>query len=365
MPRPRLLLTMGDAAGVGPELLAAALADPALHAVCRPAVVGDAGLLRRAAGVRVLALRIKEVNNLAAALDAGDPGPGVVLCHDPTAGAARGVTPGEVSGVAGKAAADWLRRAAEICLAGGADGVVTAPLNKVALAAGGETHPGHTEILAEVCGRAAGRNLDVRMCLHLPPGRETRGPDGLTVAHATLHTGLRSAVDGLTRERVGGTIRLLDDFLARLGTARRRIGVCALNPHGGEGGLFGTEEEETIRPAADAARAAGIDAVGPLPADTLFRRAVDGEFDAVAAMYHDQGHIPLRLIGWGRAVNVTLGLPIVRTSPSHGTAFDIAWRGVADPAAFMGAVTVAAELANAKLAAGRQPAAREPDALAR
>ena len=344
MTRPRLLLTMGDAAGVGPELLAAALADPALHAVCRPAVVGDADLLRRAAGLRMLALRVKEVPDLAAAFGPGGEDPGLVLCRDPTRGAARGVEPGEVSGAAGKAAADWLRHAADVCLAGAADGVVTAPLNKAALAAGGESRPGHTEILADRCGEVRGETLDVRMCLHLPPGPETKGAAGLTVAHATLHTGLAEAIAELSRERVEGTVRLLDDFLAKLGASRRRIGVCALNPHGGEGGLFGTEEEETIAPAADACRAAGLDVVGPLPADTLFRRAVAGEFDAVAAMYHDQGHIPLRLIGWGRAVNVTLGLPIVRTSPSHGTAFDIAWRGVADPAALLGAVKVAAEL---------------------
>ena len=347
MPRPRLLLTMGDAAGVGPDVVAAALADPVLHAACRPAVVGDPDLLRRAAGLRTLALRVRAVSDLAAALAAGDGDePGVVLCRDPTGGAARGVTPGEVSGAAGKAAADWLRHAADVCLAGGADGVVTAPLNKAALAAGGETRPGHTEILADRCGEFLGRPVDVRMCLHLPPGPETGGAAGLTVAHATLHTGLADAIRELSGERVEGTVRLLDDFLARLHAPRRRIGVCALNPHGGEGGLFGTEEEETIGPAADACRAAGVDAVGPLPADTLFRRAVAGEFDAVAAMYHDQGHIPLRLIGWGTAVNVTLGLPIVRTSPSHGTAFDIAWRGVADPAAMLGAVRVAAELAD-------------------
>ena len=352
---------MGDAAGVGPELLAAALVDPAVRALCRPAVVGDAHLLRRAAGLRQLALRVREVNDPAAAFAPGADEPGLAACLDPTGGAARHVRPGEVSGAAGRAAADWLRHAAALCCAGDADGIVTAPLNKAALAAGGEVHPGHTEVLAEVCSRHAGRDLDVRMCLHVPPapgvpGLENLGAAGLTVAHATLHEGLASAIRNLSPDRVAGTVRLLDGFLTKLGAARRRVGVCALNPHGGEGGLFGAEEADTIAPAADACRAAGVDAVGPLPADTLFRRAVAGEFDAVAAMYHDQGHIPLRLVGWGRAVNVTLGLPIVRTSPSHGTAFDIAWRGVADPAAMVGAVRVAAELA------GSQPEASARDA---
>ncbi|MEM9702637.1 MAG: 4-hydroxythreonine-4-phosphate dehydrogenase PdxA, partial [Planctomycetota bacterium] len=235
------------------------------------------------------------------------------------------------------------------CLSGGADGVVTAPLNKAALAAAGLNFPGHTEILAARCG-GTGAPLDVRMTLHLPPGPQNSadfplGPAGLTVAHATLHTSVESVPGLLTTERIVGTGRLLDSFLKRIDAPRRRIGICALNPHGGENGLFGRDEEEVIAPAVRRLREAGLDAHGPTPADTLFRHAAAGQFDAVAAMYHDQGHIALRLIGWGRAVNVTLGLPIVRTSPSHGTAFDIAWQGVADPAGMIGAVRVAASLA--------------------
>ena len=344
--RPRLLLTLGDAAGVGPEVAAAALADPAVHAACRPAVVGDPGALRRAAhlvGVRAPIQEVKDAADLFA--DPGGEGDGV-RCFDPTGGAAADVPFGEVAAAAGRAAADWLLAAADLCLSGAADGVVTAPLNKAALAAAGVRHPGHTEILAERCGVK-----EVRMTLHLPPGPANSrdfplGPAGLTVAHVTLHTSVASVPGLLTTDRVADTVRLLDRFLVRIAAPRRRIGVCALNPHGGEGGLFGAEEEETILPAVRRCEAEGLDVHGPLPADTLFRRAAAGEFDAVAAIYHDQGHIALRLIGWGRAVNVTLGLPIVRTSPSHGTAFDLAGTGRAEPGGMIGAVLVAARLAS-------------------
>ena len=281
MPPPRLLLTLGDAAGVGPEVTAAALADPSVPNLCRPAVVGDPALLRRAADVVNVRLTVEEVTGLTDWPDAAEPG--AVRCWDPTGGAAANVPPGAVSAAAGRAARDWLLAAADLCLAGHADGVVTAPLNKAALAAGGVPHPGHTEILAERCGPRPGEPVDVRMTLHLPPGPGLAGGNGLTVAHVTLHTSLASVPGLLTRARVAGTARLLDRFLARIGATRRRVGVCALNPHAGEGGLFGTEEEETIAPAVADARAAGIDCHGPLPADTLVRRAVAGEFDASPA----------------------------------------------------------------------------------
>ena len=347
MTRPRLLLTLGDAAGVGPEVTAAALADRAVRALCRPAVVGDPAVLRRAAELVGAQVPVEEVKNPAdlfagpdGSADAGD----AVRCFDPTGGLAAGVPAGEVNPAAGRAAHDWLLAAADLCLAGAADGVVTAPLNKAALAAAGVPHPGHTEILAERCGVP-----DVRMTLHLPHGPGVPNPHGLTVAHVTLHTSLASVPGLLTAGRVAETVRLLDRFLVRLDAPRRRVGVCALNPHGGEGGLFGAEEEETIAPAVARVKREGLDAAGPIPADTLFRRAAAGEFEAVAAMYHDQGHIALRLIGWGRAVNVTLGLPIVRTSPSHGTAFDIARTGAADPQGMVGAVEVAARLVSREI----------------
>lgn len=183
------------------------------------------------------------------------------------------------------------------------------------------------------------------MMLYLPPGDVARGPWGLSVAHATLHTSIASVPGLLTQERVEETIRLIDRFLRDVGCPEPRVGVCALNPHAGEEGLFGDEEARIIAPAIAAVRECGIVATGPYPADTLLKRAADGEFDGVAAMYHDQGHIALKLLAFGRAVNVTLGLPIVRTSPSHGTAFDIAGRNLADPAGMIAAIRTAAMLA--------------------
>jgi 4-hydroxythreonine-4-phosphate dehydrogenase len=183
------------------------------------------------------------------------------------------------------------------------------------------------------------------MMLYLPPGERIHSAHGLGVAHVTLHTSIRSVPGLLSRDAIREKIGLIAQFLHDIGCPRPRIGVCALNPHAGEEGLFGNEEQELIAPAVLSAAESGIDARGPLPADTLLKRAVAGEFDGVVAMYHDQGHIALKLIGFDRAVNITLGLPIVRTSPSHGTAFDIAWQGKADAEGMIGAIEIAARLA--------------------
>ena len=248
-----------------------------------------------------------------------------------------------IDGRAGRGAYDYLVAATRAALAGEIDAITTAPLNKAALHAGGIDFPGHTEILAHECGVA-----EFAMMLYLPPGPEVRSPHGLGVAHVTLHTSIRSVPGLLTTDRIRETIELIDRFMRRIGCPAPRVGVCALNPHAGEGGLFGTEEADVIAPAVAAARQGGTAAAGPFPADTLLRRAVFGEFDGVAAMYHDQGHIALKLIGFERAVNVTLGLPIVRTSPSHGTAFDIAWQGQASCEGLVEAARVAAALAKSR-----------------
>ncbi|WP_171186254.1 4-hydroxythreonine-4-phosphate dehydrogenase PdxA, partial [Alienimonas chondri] len=236
MSLPRLLLTLGDVAGVGPEVVAAAVADPRTAACCRPAVIGDAAILARAAGVSgAERISVEEVPSRASLFDGPQH---AIRCFDPTGGVARDVPPGLVSADAGRAAHDWLTTAADLCLAGDADGIVTAPLNKAALAAAGVKHPGHTEILAERCGPRPGEPVEVRMTLHLPPGPANSadfplGPDGLTVAHVTLHTSIASVPGLLTSDGVIGTARLLDRFLTRIDARRRRIGVCALNPHGG------------------------------------------------------------------------------------------------------------------------------------
>ncbi len=247
------------------------------------------------------------------------------------AGDARAVRPGQLSGEAGAAAVAAVRRAVELIQARTYDGLVTAPINKEALRLAGFTWPGHTELLADLAGAA-----DVRMLLVADP---------LRVVHVTTHRSLRSAIEAVTRERVLRTIEMGAEGVGRLGVGRPRVAVAGLNPHAGEGGLFGDEELREIGPAVEAARAAGIDASGPWPPDTLFWRARGGEFDLVVAMYHDQGHIPVKLSGFDEGVNVTLGLPFPRASVDHGTAFDIAGRGIARWQSMAAAIRVGARLA--------------------
>jgi 4-hydroxythreonine-4-phosphate dehydrogenase len=348
--RPRLALTMGDVAGIGPEIIARALVEGDLHAICRPIVVGHPELLRRA---------LEQIGRPGAIVPVDPPFDAlpdhVISCWNPAGDEVCSVMPGVVQPAAGRAAYDYVVAAARSALRGDVEAITTAPLHKEALNLAGVPYPGHTEILAAECGVR-----EVAMMLYLPPGFAVRGPRGLGVAHVTLHTSLRSVPDLLTTPRVVDTIRLLHGFLQRLEPPSEapappqslrkppHIGVCALNPHAGEHGLFGDEEDRLIAPAVAAARNLGLQAVGPVPADALLRRAVAGEFDGVAAMYHDQGHIALKLIGWDLAVNVTLGLPIVRTSPSHGTAFDIAGQGRARAEGFLNAARVACQLARTR-----------------
>ena len=332
---PRIALTLGDVAGIGPEVVARSLLDERLRDCCRPLVVGHPDVLRRALSLIGATPAIRDVGSIDD-VDWSSPG---ISCWNPSASDAASVPPGQIDERAGRAAYDYLVASTRAALRGGIEAITTAPLNKAALHAAGLDYPGHTEILAHECGVA-----EFAMMLYLPPGEPLRGPHGLGVAHVTLHTSIRSVPGLLSTPHISETIQLVDGFLKRIGCRAPRVGVCALNPHGGEGGLFGDEEATLIAPAVEAARRLGINATGPIPADALLRRAVHGEFDGVAAMYHDQGHIALKLIGFERAVNVTLGLPIVRTSPSHGTAFDIAWQGTARAEGFLEAVRTAAML---------------------
>lgn len=333
--RPRLGITVGDVAGVGPEIIVRALAEPAVRDRIDPVVFGPAEVLQRAAALVGSSLRFRRVSDTSVRPDDG------IACIDSSGVDASTIRPGVVDPRAGEIAYQSLRSAIDAALDGEIDGIVTAPLNKLALHQAGHDVPGHTEILAEACGVR-----EVAMMLYLPPGPTVAAPHGLGVAHVTLHTSVASVPGLLTGERIEATIRLIDGFMRRLGCASPRIGVCAFNPHGGEGGLFGNEEQTIIGPAVAHARSGdGVDAQGPFPADTLLARAIAGEFDGVAAMYHDQGHIALKLIAFHRAVNVTLGLPIIRTSPTQGTAFDIAWQGKADPTGMKAAIQTAVRLA--------------------
>lgn len=332
--QPRIALTLGDVAGIGPEIVARCCLDERLREVARPLVVGDPQVLGRALE---LIGHAQEFRILDALEEVESDGP--LCCWNPCGWDLSSVAPGRVQPLAGKAAYECLVAATASALTGHCDAIVTAPLSKAALHLAGHDYPGHTEILAQECGVR-----EVAMMLYLPPNPSPRSQRGLGVAHVTLHTSLRSVPELLTVERITETARLLNSFMQRVGCESPRIAVCALNPHGGEAGLFGVEEDLLIEPAVESLRRE-LEITGPLPADTLLKRAVDGEFDGVVAMYHDQGHIALKLLAFHRAVNVTLGLPIVRTSPSHGTAFDIAWQGRADHQGLFAAVEVAARLA--------------------
>jgi 4-hydroxythreonine-4-phosphate dehydrogenase len=351
--RPLVGLTMGDIAGIGPEVIARGWLDPQLHDLARPLVVGDPAILERALSLLGSHTHIR-VQTVANPEDA-DPSPRVIPClaAAATVGDLSQVAPGTVDARAGRAAYEFLTTAARLALDGRIDAITTLPLNKLALHQSGVNHPGHTEILAEFCGVA-----DHAMMLYLETNAPTAGTspapvgrrgNGLGVVHVTLHIALRRVFELLTTQEVVSKIRLADRAMRPLtGGLPPRIAVSALNPHAGEDGLFGDEEQSIIGPAVELGRRDGIDVAGPFPNDTLFYHALAGAYDAVVAMYHDQGHIALKTAGFDRAVNVTLGLPIVRTSVAHGTAFDIAWKGLADPSSLIAAVRVAARIVAGK-----------------
>jgi len=322
---PRLLITMGDVAGIGPEIIARAW--PELTKMCRPIVVGSRFWLERALELvdsRAVARTVTHTDQASASA-------GEIPCLEGSEQDLRQVPVGKVTAEGGQAAYDFLCAAIDRTRKGAADGIVTAPLHKEGLRAAGLSYPGHTEILAERTG-----TRQFAMLLYC---------DGLAVAHVTLHMALRDVFRHLTQDAVAEKIRLLDDMMGRLLDRQPRLGVAALNPHASDGGLFGDEEETIIAPAVRATRAEGAEVSGPWPSDTLFVRARRGEFDGIVAMYHDQGHIALKLLGGTRAVNISAGLPIVRTSVAHGTAYDIAGRGIADATGLIEAAGVAARLA--------------------
>ena len=309
--RPRLAVTVGDPAGIGPEVVLKALAAeerPEAEVIVYGPVVS---LLDRARRFR---LRMPQ--------DLGARMVDVALEGE--------LALGRASEAGGRAAAGAVLGAARDALAGRVDAVVTAPLNKESLAAAGYAWPGHTEMLAEVTA-----SRDVAMMFV---------GGGLRVALLTIHRSLRSVPDAVSFEEVRRVVRLVHRELPRLGAGRRRIGVCGVNPHAGEGGLFGSEEKDVIAPAVASLRGEGIEVAGPFPADSLFVRAVRGEFDAVVAAYHDQGLVPVKLLAFGHAVNVTLGLPFVRTSVDHGTGFDIVEKGTADARSLREAMKLAVQL---------------------
>lgn len=302
-------------------------------------VAGHPEIVRRAIALLKLPIEVQSIDDPANA----EPSPTKLPCLNVLTQDAVDTPPGHVDARGGQAAYDALVAVTDLALVGQVDAIVTAPLHKEALAAAGHNYPGHTELLAARCGVER-----FAMMLFLASGGRVLGPAGLGVAHVTLHMALRDVFAHLDIDAIVSAARLLADMMQRLGARPARLGVAALNPHASDGGLFGDEEARIIAPAVERGRSSGLHLTGPLPADTLLVRAAAGEFDGVVAMYHDQGHIALKLLGWKRAVNVTLGLPIVRTSVAHGTAFDIAWRGVADPSSMVEAVRVAGQLARTR-----------------
>jgi 4-hydroxythreonine-4-phosphate dehydrogenase len=336
MAKPLIAITLGDPAGVGPEIIAGVWPESVIHEWCRPMVVGNPAVLRRAAELWRTGISVVVIDSP----EQAEPSSDVIPCLACGSDDAALVPPGEIDARGGQAAYDALVTAARLAKDGRVQAITTAPLHKEALRRAGHNYPGHTELLADLCGVH-----DYAMMLYLGPTDLIDGPAGLAVVHVTLHMAMRDVFAELTPEAVLAKTRLADRFMRRLTVARPRIGVCALNPHGGEGGLFGNEERTVIRPAVEQALAEGLDVEGPLATDTLMVQARDGRFDAVVAMYHDQGHIALKLLGMNQAVNVTLGLPIVRTSVAHGTAFDIAWQRKAEIGSMIEALRVASRLA--------------------
>jgi 4-hydroxythreonine-4-phosphate dehydrogenase len=327
MNRPIIGITMGDAAGVGPEIIMKSLQDADVYASCRPFVIGDSKILERAGRIVQTDLHVRNIQSVSEAPFQH----GTVDCLDLNL-LPDNLPLGQISAEAGHAAFSFLKKAIELANAGEIDAICTAPLNKEALHKGGHMYPGHTEILADLTG-----TKDFSMMLSSPK---------LKVIHVTTHVGIIDAVKMINPDRVYKVIRMAHDTLQKAGYAAPKIAVCGINPHAGENGLFGYgEEAEKIVPGVKIAQDEGIEVVGPLPADTLFFRATRGDFDIVVAMYHDQGHGPIKVLGLEAGVNITVGLPIIRTSVDHGTAFDIAGKGIADEQSLKEAIRQAVELA--------------------
>ena len=331
---PTIAITLGDPAGIGAEVVVKALARPALLRTLRPLVIGDADILRETAARLRLSSRLVTVGEARAA-----PAPAIAVLADGGL-SARARRPGRPTIEGGRASYRYIETATRLALGGAVGGIVTAPINKAWVSRAGFPISGHTELLQRLTGAR-----EVRMML---AGRRLR------VVLVTMHLALGAVPRALTIRDVTRTILVAGEHLCRYhGLAAARLAVAALNPHAGEGGLFGDEERMILAPAVKRACQAGASASGPYPADSAFFRAAAGEFDAVIAMYHDQGLIPLKLLHFYDAVNVTLGLPIIRTSPDHGTAYDIAGRGVANEGSMAAALALAARMARTRSALGR------------
>ncbi|WP_200974904.1 4-hydroxythreonine-4-phosphate dehydrogenase PdxA [Echinicola sp. 20G] len=338
MKRPIIAITMGDPAGIGPEIIVKSFQDGALHDKCRPLVVGDAKTINKMVKDLGASLSVRAM----ASVEEARFDPEVIDVYDLDNVDQAQLEMGKVSAMAGNAAFEAVKKTIELALEEQVDATVTAPINKESINLAGHHFAGHTEIYATFTGTEKFAMLLVEQ--------------NLRVIHVTTHVPLRQACDLIKKERVEDVIRLLHDACVQFGIEKPRIGVAGLNPHAGDGGLFGTEDTEEILPAVTAAQSEGFLAEGPVPPDTLFAKAVQGYYDGCVAMYHDQGHIPFKMVGfkWNnetktmesvKGVNITLGLPIIRTSVDHGTAFEIAGQGIASEDALNLAIDYAIPMA--------------------
>ncbi|HYD82655.1 MAG TPA: 4-hydroxythreonine-4-phosphate dehydrogenase PdxA [Opitutus sp.] len=325
--KPVLAVTLGDASGTGPELITKAFCEPSVRSLCRPVVVGDASTLRAAVAITGVGSIVRVITNLrdtaddAAAIDVFDLN-NVDVAH---------LVRGGISAAAGRAAYESIHQAVALTRAGDAEAIVTSAINKAALHQAGFHYDGHTELLAELCGN--------------PPVTMMLVADKLRVCHVSTHVSLHEAISRVRAERIIEVVQLAREGLRNLGIAEPRIAVAGLNPHAGEGGLFGEEEIKVIAPAIAEARRRGAHVSGPYAGDTVFFRTLQGEFDCAIAMYHDQGHVAAKMLGIWQGVNVTLGLPIIRTSVEHGTDFQNAGKGTGDPRSLVQALKLAATMA--------------------
>lgn len=321
---------MGDVNGVGPEIIAKAFASDSAWSQCRPIIFGSAQVydsLRAQISGAAPYVSIDTIEEAQRVIEGHLP---IFNCatHTPK------LNPGMLDPEAGRCAMEWVERATHYALAGDIDGIVTCPINKQGIHDAGYTVQGHTDYIAQLTDAPS-----YRMCLFT---------DDIGIVHLTGHLSLRDALNKVRKDRIEETIRISHEALVKLGKPQRRIAVAGLNPHAGEAGAFGSEEIDEIAPAIEACRAEGIDCTGPHSPDAVFRQALDGAFDIVVALYHDQGHIPLKLVAMDEGVNVTLGLPIVRTSVDHGTAYDIAGQGIAREDSLRNAINMAAQLVSAQ-----------------
>lgn len=329
--RPIIVVTMGDAAGVGPEIVVKALQSQQIYKICLPLVVGDSYTILQTINSLETSQSLNHVDEISEIVGR----PGTIDILDLHNLEQNDIITGKICLACGKAAMEYIQKAAELVMEKKSAAMVTAPINKEATIEAGYGDVGHLEYLARITGAKEYATM-------LVSGK-------LRVVHLTTHYSLKNACKYVKKDRILGRLQLTHDSFRKWGINRPRIGVAALNPHGSDGGLFGSEEMDEILPAVQDAHSQGIDAHGPYPADSIFTRALNGEFDAVLAMYHDQGHIAIKVHGFERSISIAMGLPFIRTSVDHGTAFDIAGKGIADSTSLEEAIKMAVNLTRGRI----------------